>query len=99
MLSSDQTLPTSPGRGSLGQDIGVDPEAALPVAGLRLQTPPLLTASEDCSLVKALGKSFSASISFPGSVAKCMWLYLIFKNITDDGLETEDSISCEAYFQ
>ena len=85
--------------GLWGKTLAVDPEAALPVAGLRLQTPPLLIASEDSCLLKALGKSFSASISFPGSVAKCMWLYLIFKNITDDGLETEDSISCEAYFQ
>ena len=77
----------------------MDPEAALPVAGLWLQTAPLLVASEDSCLLKALGKSFSASISFPGSVSKCMWLYLIFKKITDDGLETEDSIPCEAYFQ
>lgn len=58
-----------------------------------------LSSSEDRSLLKALGKLSSASIFPSGSVVKFVWLYLILKNITNDGQETTDNISCEAYFQ
>lgn len=68
----------------------------LPSPGLGLQAALLL---QDRSLLKALGKLSSASIFPSGSVVKFVWLYLILKNITNDGQETTDNISCEAYFQ
>ena len=93
VLSSDHML----GRGPRQDiDCGLWSVCLYPALGLGSRQ---LSSSEDRSLLKALGKLSSASIFPSGSVVKFVWLYLILKNITNDGQETTDNISCEAYFQ